>query len=144
MAHHQTIYKKPEADLRLKYRKILEVSLIVSLILLIILLYSFKSFKANVKVEKIIDTTFDVVDIPQTTQNSPAPPAPVRPSQFAIAEDPDFPEEIPISDLDRLFEAPTDVLPMPDGEDEPIVDFVELSEKPREIYRAVPVYPEMA
>ncbi len=144
MAHHQTIYKKPEADLRLKYRKILEVSLIVSLILLIILLYSFKSFKTNVKVEKIIDTTFDVVDIPPTTQNSPPPPAPVRPSQFAIAEDPDFPEEIPISDLDRLFEAPTDVLPMPDGEEEPIVDFVDLSEKPREIHRALPVYPEMA
>ena len=144
MAHHQTIYKKPEADLRLKYRKILEVSLIVSLILLIILLYSFKSLKTNVKVEKIIDTTFDVVDIPPTTQNSPPPPAPVRPGQFAIAEDPDFPEEIPISDLGRLFEAPTDVLPMPDGEEEPIVDFVELSEKPREIYRAVPVYPEMA
>ena len=144
MAHHQRIYKKPEVDLRLKYRRILEASLIVSLTLLIILLYSFKSFNNKVKVEKISDTNIILMNIPQTTQESPPAPAPVRPSYFAVADGENIPDEIPLNQLDQFFEPPSDILPIPPEEDEPIVDFVDLSEKPKEIHRVVPVYPELA
>jgi protein TonB len=143
MAHHQRIYKKPEVDLRLKYRRILEASLIVSLTLLIILLYSFKSFNNKVKVEKISDTDIILMNIPQTTQESPPPPAPIRPSYFAVADGENIPDEIPIDELNSLFDPPSDPLPPPVVDDIP-VKFYELSEKPIEIHRVVPVYPEMA
>ena len=47
MAKHQFIYKNPEVDLKLKYRRVFEASLVVALILIVLLLYSFKKFESG-------------------------------------------------------------------------------------------------
>lgn len=144
MAQHQLLYKKPGADLRLKYQRILEGSLIVTLTLLIVLLYSFKNFDTSVKIQRTIDATIRTVDIPQTLQNTPPPPQPERPRIPVASDEENLPEEIPIEKIDKIFHPPDSILPQPPEVEEPTVNFVELSEFPRELVRVNPKYPEMA
>ncbi len=147
MAKYQLIYKNPDVDLKLKYRKILEASLIIALVILIGVFYSFKKFEPEYKLEKKVDIKIETVDIPQTEQiNRPPPPA--RPAIPVASEDEDIPDELTIEETEIDFtqpvgeEAPPP--PPPEEEEEPIVEFYALSEKPEVIKRVEPVYPELA
>jgi protein TonB len=144
MAKHQFIYKNPDVDLKLKYRRILETSLIVALIILALVFYSFKKFEPGAELEKKVDIKIETIEIPQTEQiNRPPPPA--RPSIPIASDDEDIPDELTIEETEIDFtqtieEAP----PPPPEEEEPIVEFYALSEKPEVIKRIEPIYPELA
>jgi protein TonB len=143
MPKHQFIYKNPEVDLKLKYRKVFEASLVVALILIVLLLYSFKKFESGYKLEKKVDVQIETIDIPQTEQfNRPPPPA--RPSIPIASEDEDIPDELTIDETEIDFTAPVDDVPPPPEEEEPIVEFYALSDKPEVIRRIEPSYPELA
>ena len=144
MAHKQFIYKNPDVDLKLKYRKIFEASLAIALGLLIIVLYAFKKFESNYELEKKVDIQIETVDIPQTEQfNRPPPPA--RPSIPVASEDESIPDELTINETEIDFSQPLEEAPPPPPEeDEPIVEFYALSEKPEVIQRVEPVYPDLA
>lgn len=144
MARHQLIYKNPEVDLKLKYRRIFEVSLIIALALIILVLYSFKKFEAGYELEKKVDIKIETVEIPQTEQiNRPPPPA--RPAIPVASEDESIPDELTIEETEIDFTKPIDESPPPPPEEEePIVEFYALSEKPDVIKRVEPKYPELA
>jgi protein TonB len=144
MAKRQFIYKNPEVDLKLKFRRVFEASLVVTLIVLILFLYSFKKFEAGYVLEKTVDVKIETVEIPQTEQiNRPPPPA--RPSIPIASEDEDIPDELTIDETEIDFTQPIDdAPPPPPEEEEPIVEFYALSDKPEVINRVEPAYPDLA
>ncbi|MFZ0388826.1 MAG: energy transducer TonB [Calditrichia bacterium] len=145
MAHNERIYKDPEVDLKLKYRRYFEASLIIALVVIIGVFYSFKKFESGYELEKKVDVKIETIEIPQTEQIQ-KPPPPARPSIPVASEDEDIPDELTIEeteiDFDQVIqeEAP----PPPPEEDEPIVEFYALSEKPEVVKRVEPVYPDLA
>jgi len=143
MAHRQFLFKNPEADLKRRYRKWFELSLIIALGLLIIIFYAFKDFKAEYKLSKNVDIKIQTIDIPKTEQFH-RPPPPKRPAIPIESEDEDIPEDLTIEETEINFSQPIEELPPPPEEKEPIVPFYALSEKPVVIKRVEPVYPELA
>ena len=144
MAKHQFIYKNPEVDLKLKFRRVFEASLVVTLLIIILFLYSFKKFEAGYVLEKTVDVKIETVEIPQTEQfNRPPPPA--RPSIPIASEDEDIPDELTIDETEIDFTQPiNEAPPPPPKEEEPIVEFYALSDKPEVITRIEPEYPDLA
>jgi protein TonB len=144
MAKRQFIYKNPEVDLKLKFRRVFEASLVVTLVVIILFLYSFKKFEAGYVLEKTVDVKIETIEIPQTEQiNRPPPPA--RPSIPIASEDEDIPDELTIDETEIDFTQPIDEAPPPPPEeDEPIVEFYALSDKPEVIKRVEPTYPDLA
>jgi protein TonB len=144
MAKHQFIYKNPEVDLKLKYRKMFEASLLISLAILILVFYAFKKFDVEYKLEKTVDVKIETVEIPQTEQfNRPPPPA--RPSIPIASEDEDIPDELTIEETEIDFTRPVEEAPPPPPEEEePIVEFYALSDKPEVIHKVEPTYPDLA
>lgn len=143
MSHKKLIYKNPEVDLRNKYPKWFEWSLIIALCLTVALFYSFKRFESSVKLEKKIDEEFKAEIIPPTQQIQ-KPPPPARPKIPVESEDEDIPEDLTIDEEQFDFQQEVEELPPPPEEEEPIVPFYALSEKPEEIKRVNPTYPELA
>ena len=144
MAKRQFIYKDPKVDLKLKFRKIFEASLVITLLLVILFLYAFKKFEAEYELEKTVDVKIETIEIPQTEQfNRPPPPA--RPSIPIASEDEDIPDELTIDETEIDFTQPIEEAPPPPPEEEePIVEFYALSEKPEVLHREEPKYPELA
>ncbi|MCK5453984.1 MAG: energy transducer TonB [Calditrichia bacterium] len=144
MAKRQFIYKNPEVDLKLKFRRVFEASLVVTLLIIILFLYSFKKFESGYVLEKAVDVKIETIEIPLTEQiNRPPPPA--RPSIPIASEDEDIPEELTIDETEIDFSKPLDdTPPPPPEEDEPIVEFYALSDKPVVINRVEPAYPDLA
>jgi protein TonB len=144
MAHKKLIYKDPQVDLRNKYPKWVEWSLIIALGFTIGLFYAFKKFESSVKLEKVLDQNIETIEIPPTQQIQ-KPPPPARPKIPIEAEDEDIPEDLTIEEEMFEFDQQTEELPPPPPEEEePIVPFYALSDKPVEIKRVNPVYPELA
>jgi protein TonB len=144
MAKRQFIYKDPEVDLKLKFQKVFEACLVITLLLVILFLYAFKKFEAEYQLEKTVDVKIETIEIPQTEQfNRPPPPA--RPSIPIASEDEDIPDELTIDETEIDFTQPIEEAPPPPlDEEEPIVEFYALSEKPVVINREEPKYPELA
>ncbi len=144
MAKRQFIYTNPEFDLKLKYRKIFEVSLIIAIAVLILFLYSFKKFETDFQLQKTVDVKIETVEIPQTEQiNRPPPPA--RPTIPVASDDEEIPDELTIDETEIDFTRPLDdTPPPPPEEDEPIVEFYALSDKPEVLRKVEPQYPELA
>ncbi len=88
--------KASEADLKLKYKATLEVSIIASLVLHIILFRAFPGFEMNATnvTEKAI--IIEVEDIPVTEQVRNIPPPPARPVVPVPSESEDIPEDLTI------------------------------------------------
>jgi len=143
MAHHQLIYKEPDANLRRKYKKWLEGALVISLILVTSLFYAFQRFDAAEKLQKQLDTPLDVVIIPPTEQLE-KPPKPERPKiPVEAKEDADVPDDVTIDEI-ISFTDPIDNPGPPPEEEEPIVPFYAVSDKPKIIKQVTPLYPELA
>jgi hypothetical protein len=66
--------KNPEVDLKLKYRKALEVGIIVSLLVMSGVFYSFKKFVSNFELPSQPDITIETIEIPLTQQIQKPPP----------------------------------------------------------------------
>ena len=134
--------KVPEADLRLKYKKVLETSIIVSLIILIGAFYSFKKFDIAVKLPESPDIKIEIMEIPPTQQIQ-RPPAPAKPLIPIEAEDDDMLDDVTIEETDIVFDDYDDAPPPPPDDDE-IFEFFAVSEKPQIIKKVVPLYPDLA
>lgn len=139
--------KNPEANLKLKYKKVFELSLVVSLVLMLVLFQMLRVFELKATESETPDITIEVEDIPQTEQIK-LPPPPPKPSIPIPTENEDVPEDLTIesTELD-LSEIPPP--PPPPEEEEGAVVFVAYDEPPKPIggFAAIQKalkYPEIA
>ncbi|MBD3288749.1 TonB family protein [candidate division KSB1 bacterium] len=140
--------KNPEADLKVRYKRIIEVGLVLALILCIVLLQAFKKFETRELEKKEVDIKIEVEEIPQTEQVK-MPPPPARPAVPIETESDEIPEDetIEITDLD-LTELPPPPPPPPTDEDAATI-FVPYDEPPQPIGGFAAIqrnlkYPEIA
>ena len=139
--------KNPEADLKLKYKKALEIGLMASLFLLILVFQLFRAIGLEATEAKTKEIQIEVADIPPTEQFK-RPPPPPKPSIPIPTESEDIPEDLTIeaTDLD-LSDIPPP--PPPPEEDDGMNIFVPFDEPPspiggfKAIQRALK-YPEIA
>jgi len=143
-------HKNPKYDLRLKYKKVLELSTVIGLLLLVLLFQGFKRFDSAVRQQKSVDIKISVQEIPQTEQVK-RPPAPTRPAVPVESEDSEVPEDATIETTDiDLSELPPPPPPPTEEEiDETASIFVAYDEPPEPIggFAAIQeklVYPEIA
>jgi protein TonB len=143
--------ENPNKSLRLQYRRILELGLVISLILHIFLMQGYKKVKIKVTKKTFKLEALQVEEIPQTQQERQAP-APSRPSVPIASEDETLPEDetIEFTELDLDAEPPPPP-PPPSAEvvDDDVPVFVPFDEPPEPIggYTAIQkrlVYPEIA
>ena len=140
--------KKYEYNLKLQYRRILELGLIISLLLHIFLLQAYKKVRVREMRREVSLEAISVEEIPTTEQERQAP-APSRPTVPIASEDETLPEDetIDFTNLD-LDDEPPPPPPPPDVDDDLPV-FVPYDEPPVPIggYAAIQrnvVYPEIA
>ena len=145
MKKHHLFFKNPEVDLHWKFRRIFEVSLVITLIFIIVLFFSFKNFEEKPAIKRKLKIPIKTVDIPITLQEKKAPP-PLQPSIPVVSDDEDFPSEITLPENEIGFGISlAEILePPPMVEDEPPVPFHVLSEKPVPVHTVNPEYPELA
>lgn len=139
----QLLKKDPNADLILKYRKTLEISLIFAMLVLITTFYAFKKFEVGTKLPDSVDITVEVVDIPPTEQIQ-RPPPPARPSIPVESDDDELLDDVTIEETEVVFEARDDAPPPPPDTDDEVYEFFAVSEKPELKNKAVPRYPDLA
>ena len=146
------MHKKPEVDLKLKYRRVFELSLLITFLLLTIIFLSFKKFEFERQIVEAPDMQFEIADIPKTEQVK-RPPPPSRPTIPVESDDPELADDVTIedTDIDLLEDIPT--LPPPpkieEEEEEEIPTFLPLEDQPKliggleSIYKYLE-YPEIA
>jgi protein TonB len=144
--------KNPIADLRLKYRKTFEISLIIALVLMIV---AFKFFPDVTSGEAQLEGTqelFTVEDIQQTKQENRPPPPPKPPIPIEAPSD-DVLEDIEIGDTEIDINEEMEAPPPPPKEEKKVEEeptyFVAVEEMPEPIggIKAIQekiVYPEIA
>jgi protein TonB len=135
--------KNPEVDLKLKYRKALEVGIIVSLLVMSGVFYSFKKFVSNFELPSQPDITIETIEIP-LTQQIQKPPPPSRPSIPVESEDEDMLDDVTIEETEVTFEPLDELPPPPPPEEDEVFEFFAVSEKPELKFKAVPKYPDLA
>ena len=141
--------KNPAADLRARYRKVLKISVIISLALAIVAFKFFPDLKGETIAMEGPQELFTVEDIQQTKQENRPPPPPKPPIPIEAPAD-DVLEDIEIADTEIDFEAQMEAPPPPEKkvEEEPTY-FVAVEEMPAPIGGIVAiqkkiVYPEIA
>lgn len=135
--------KNPDVDLRLKYKKVLELSSIFSILILVLMFFSFKQFETRTQLPESVDIQIEVIDIPPTQQFS-KPPPPSRPSIPVEADEDELLDDVTIEDTEIVFEAADDAPPPPPPEDDEVFEFFAVSQKPEILKKAVPKYPDLA
>ena len=115
----QLLKKDPEADLALKYRKVLEISTIFALLIMIATFYAFKKFEVGTTLPESVDIKIEMIEIPPTEQIQ-RPPPPARPSIPIEAEDDEMLDDVTIEETEVVFEARDDTPPPPPDEDDGI------------------------
>ena len=138
--------KNPEVDLRLKYKKVIEFTLVLSLLLCIFMFQAFKKFEhektdSNIEVQKI-----QAEEIPQTQQEK-LPPPPSRPAIPIESESEDIPEDATMEETDIDFDEVPPPPPPPPDDDQ--IQFIPYDEPPHPIggFTAIQKklkYPEIA
>ena len=143
--------KAPKADLRRMYKKVFEVSLVISLLLLIV---AFKYFPDMGKSQIVLDgpqELFTVEDIENTKQENRPPPPPKPPIPIEAPSD-DVLEDIEIASTEIDINAQIDAPPPPKEEkkvEEEPTYFVAVEEMPEPIggiqaIQSKIIYPEIA
>jgi protein TonB len=142
-------FKKPIADQRATYKRVLEISIIISLSALIFAFQFFPHLQDKGLALEGPQELFTVEDIQQTKQENRPPPPPKPPIPIEAPSD-DVLEDIEIEDTEIDFEAEIEAPPPPKEniEEEPTY-FVAVEEMPAPIggIRAIQekiVYPEIA
>lgn len=137
-----------KANLKLQYKRVLELGLVISLVLHIFLMQGYKKVKIKAVKKTVQLEALQVEEIPQTQQQKQAA-APSRPSVPIASEDETLPEDetIDITDLDLDSEPPPPPPPPEVDDDLPI--FIPHDEPPEPIggYDAIQKklkYPEIA
>ena len=123
------IRQNPKASLKLQYKKMIELGLVISLALLVIVFQAWKKNERQTKKVEKVDIVINVDEIPQSEQTKRAP-APSRPSIPIESEDEDIPEDATIEQTDiDLSELPPPP-PPPQEEEESAQIFVAYDEPP--------------
>ena len=143
--------KNPKVDLKLKYKRTFEISLIVSLIFLIAAFKFFPVFQKSTMEIETPQELINVEDIEATRQNEAPPPPPKPPIPIEAPSD-DVLEDIEIQNTELNVDAVIDAPPPPPIEDKEEVEpafFVAVEELPEPIngmedVHARIVYPEIA
>lgn len=145
-----TTRKRPEANLKVKYRKTLELAFIVSLLLHLGLVRGFPDVDMGARDVEGSKVEIHVEDIPVTEQVK-RPPAPPRPSIPIPTESEEVPEDVTIESTEIDWDVAQ--LPPPPPEDGNDVDdaymFVPYDEPPKPIGGMAAIrrhlkYPELA
>jgi protein TonB len=146
------LLKNPKADLRSKYSKFFEFSLIVSLALLILAFKFFPHLKTTTELVTNTQELFNVEDVQQTKQENRPPPPPKPPIPIEAPTD-NVLNDIDISSTELDVNANVQAPPPPPKaetkhEEEPTY-FVAVEEMPEPIggiaaIQAKIVYPEIA
>jgi periplasmic protein TonB len=138
----QSLKKDPEADLKLKYNRTLELSAAIGLLVITVLFFSFQKYEGTTVFPDAPKLVIESIEIPPTQQFQ-KPPPPSRPSIPVESEDEDLLDDVTIEeteiDLGEVFEAP----PPPPEEDE-VFEFFAVSEKPVLKHKETPQYPDLA
>lgn len=133
----------PDVDLRLKYRKVLEASTSIALLILIVGFFSFKTFETSMTLPDKPDITIETIEIPPTQQIQ-RPPAPSRPSIPIESDDDDILDDVTIEETEVKFEPLDELPPPPPPEEDEVFEFFAVSEKPVITHKETPVYPDLA
>ena len=139
----KSLAKKPEADLRLKSRKFMEVSTIIALLFLIVMFFSFKQFQTSVKLPERPDITIETIEIPQTQQIQ-KPPPPSRPSIPVESDDEDILDDVTIDETDVNLQPANELPPPPPPAEDEVFEFFAVSQKPVLVHKEKPIYPDLA
>jgi protein TonB len=140
--------KNPKYDLKLKYRKALQLSMVLALALLIGMFQVSKKFeKRDVEQQEIL-ISIDVQEIPQTEQQE-RPPAPKRPAVPIESESEDIPEDETIETTELSFDDLPEPPEPPKEVDETAQIFYAFDKRPEPIGGMAAIqrnliYPEMA
>ncbi len=138
--------KNPEANLKLKYKKVIELSMVLSLALMLLVFQTLRAISLDETESKTVDIQIEVADIPPTEQFK-RPPPPPKPSIPIPSESEDIPEDLTIeaNDLD-LSDIPPPP-PPPDDEGDMIFVAYDQGPTPKGGFRAIQKalkYPEIA
>ncbi len=144
--------KNPEADLRAKYKKVFEVSLIISLAILIVAFKFFPDISTEAMQTEGPQELFKVEDVQQTRQENRPPPPPKPPIPIEAPSE-DVLEDIDIGSTELDVNAQVEAPPPPPKaekkvEEEPTY-FVAVEDMPEPIggiaaIQSKIVYPEIA
>ncbi len=107
--------KNPEVDLKLQYRKTLELAFVVTLALLIGFFHAMMGAEIKAQDVHAKEIKIDVADIPQTQQFK-SPPPPPRPSVPIPTESEDVPEDATIESTELNLDLAELPPPPPPGE----------------------------
>lgn len=132
-------------QLHQRYKRTLEISIILTLLTVSTLFYSFKSFEPKSSlIAKYVPEPTEVIIMDRTIQmyKPPVPPQPVIP---VPSDDPEISDEVTwdINDIDIEELIKDSGAPPPDDQEEAI-PFVFVSEKPEIVKKVQPIYPELA
>ncbi len=141
------VRKNPDADLKLKYKKTIEFTTVISLLLCIIIFQAFKKFEHKQVIKDIKIDKIQVDQIPQTKQEK-LPPPPSRPAIPIESESEDIPDDATIDETEIDFDEVPPPPPPPPEDDDQIV-FVPYDEPPAPIGGFAAIqrnleYPEIA
>ena len=143
--------KNPKVDLKLKYQRVWEISLIISLAILIVAFKYFPKFEAEIMQIDAPQELIDVEDVEATKQEQAPPPPPKPPIPIEAPTD-DVLEDVEIESTE-LDETATISAPPPppvvEEEDSEPVFFVAVEQMPEPIggiaaIQSKIVYPEIA
>ncbi|MCH8872642.1 energy transducer TonB, partial [candidate division KSB1 bacterium] len=87
--------KNPEANLKLKYKKVIELSMVLSLVIMLLVFQTLRAISLDEAESKTVDIEIEVTDIPPTEQFK-RPPPPPKPSIPIPTESEDVPEDLTI------------------------------------------------
>ncbi len=144
--------KNPKVDLKRKYQRVLETSIIISLAIVILAFKYFPDFQDKGKLLESTQELVNVEDVVQTKQES-APPPPPKPAIPIEAPSDNVLEDIEISDSELNINEQVAAPPPPKQEvkeeDDEAVFFVAVEELPEpiggiEAIQRKIVYPEIA
>lgn len=144
------LYKNPKVDVKLKYRKIFELSLILSLLLLILAFKYFPRVQGDEMATEAVQELVEMEDVEITKQETAPPPPPKPPIPIEAPADDEL-EDIEIEDTEIDMEEVVAAPPPPVVEEEeiPVEFFVAVEEMPEPIggiqgIQQRIIYPEIA
>ena len=139
--------ESPTKSLKLDYKRLIELGLIISLSVCVVSMQLFKKLSVKSVFSSMNISELQVDDIPETKQEKKAPP-PARPTVPIASEDEDLPDDETIDDTIFDLDAEPPPPPPPPSDDDAII-FVPYDEPPTPIggFPAIQrklVYPEIA
>jgi len=141
--------KNPKVDLKLKYRKVFEICIILALLLMILAFKYFPEVEGEQMAVEAAQELVDVEDVEITKQETAPPPPPKPPIPIEAPSDDEL-EDIEIEDTEIDLEEEVAAPPPPVVEEEiPVEFFVAVEEMPQPIggiqgIQKRIIYPEIA